>query len=72
MKKIVTLMAVFAMLSFFTVADTMAQRGGRWRGGGGWGPGTPYSRMYNPQTVENLSGEVVSVDKITPMMRCWR
>jgi hypothetical protein len=23
--------------------------------------------MYNPQTVETISGEVVSVDKITPM-----
>jgi len=67
MKQIVSVMAVFAMLSFFTVADTLAQRGGGWRGGGGWGPGTPYSRMYNPQTLETLSGEVVSVDEFTPI-----
>jgi hypothetical protein len=67
MKKILTVMAVVALLSLFTLADTLAQRGGGWRGGGGWGAGTPYSRMYNPQTVENISGEVVSVDKITPM-----
>jgi hypothetical protein len=38
-----------------------------WKGSGGWGMGTSYSKMYNPKTVETISGEVVSVDKITPM-----
>jgi hypothetical protein len=37
-----------------------------WRGSGGWGPGTPYNKMYNPKTVETVSGEVVSVSQITP------
>lgn len=40
----------------------------RWRGGegGGWGPGGHYGRMYNPQTVETISGEVVKVERMTP------
>jgi hypothetical protein len=38
-----------------------------WRGSGGWGMGSPYQRMYNPATVETVSGVVESVDKITPM-----
>jgi hypothetical protein len=38
-----------------------------WRGSGGWGMGSQYSRMYNPATVETLSGTVETVDKITPM-----
>jgi len=38
-----------------------------WKGSGGWGPGTQYHRFYNPQTVETITGEVLSVDKITPM-----
>lgn len=38
-----------------------------WEGGGGWGPGTSYGQMYNPQTVETVSGEVISVDKVRPM-----
>jgi hypothetical protein len=38
-----------------------------WRGSGGWGMGSQYNRMYNPATVENVSGVVESVDKITPM-----
>jgi len=29
--------------------------------------GTTYGRMYNTQTVETISGEVVKVEKITPM-----
>ena len=35
--------------------------------GGGWGMGTPYQRMYNPSTVETVSGTVESVDQIMPM-----
>jgi hypothetical protein len=67
MKRFMTLIAVMAMFSFFAATDTLAQHHGMWKGGGGWGPGAPYTRMYNPQTVETISGEVVSVDKITPM-----
>jgi len=44
----------------------MGPGGGQGRGGGA---GDPYSRMYNPQTVETLTGEVVSVDKLTPAKR---
>jgi hypothetical protein len=35
--------------------------------GGGWGMGTSYQRMYNPSTVETVSGTVESVDQFTPM-----
>jgi hypothetical protein len=37
-----------------------------WRGSGGWGPGTQYNRMYDPKAMETISGEVISVDRITP------
>jgi hypothetical protein len=37
-----------------------------WRGSGGWGPGTQYNRMYDTKTVEMISGEVTTVDRITP------
>jgi len=36
-------------------------------GMGGWGAGTKYGRLYNAQTVETVSGEVVKVEKIKPM-----
>ncbi len=38
-----------------------------WCGSGGWGMGSSYQRMYNPASVETVSGVVESVDKITPM-----
>jgi len=63
----VTLIAVVTMLALFSGSDVLAQKGIMQKGGGGWGSGTPYNRMYNPQTVETINGEVVSVDKITPV-----
>jgi hypothetical protein len=48
--------------------QTFAQprSGPMWRGSGGWGPGTPYNRLYDPKSVETISGEITSVDRITP------
>ena len=43
-----------------------AQRGMKWKGSGGWGSGTPYGRMYDPKTVETVSGEVASLAYLTP------
>jgi hypothetical protein len=67
MKRIIVLMAVMTMLGFTFSTEALAQRGITWKGSGGWGSGTSYGRMYNSQTIEMISGEVVSVDKITPM-----
>jgi len=66
MKKLMTLVAIMTVLGVgvLTATEAMAQRG---KGGGGWGQGTNYQKIYNPKTVETISGEVVSVDKITPM-----
>lgn len=33
--------------------------------GGGWAAGSAYNRLFNPATVETLSGEVTKVEKIT-------
>jgi len=63
MRKImIALIAVVGMLLLLS-EESLAQRGR----GGGWGPETQYGRMYNPQTVETVSGEVVKVEKITPV-----
>jgi hypothetical protein len=68
MKKIMALMVVtILMIGSAFVIEALAQPGMTLRGSGGWGAGTAYDRMYNLQTVEMISGEVVSVDKITPM-----
>jgi hypothetical protein len=60
------LTAVISILILPFAAESFAQKGMGWKGSGGWGMGTAYGKMYNLSTVETISGEVVSVDKITP------
>jgi hypothetical protein len=57
---------VVALLSV-AIAVPAAAQGMRWRGSGGWGPNSQFGRMYNPQSVETLTGEVTRVDQVTPM-----
>jgi hypothetical protein len=68
MKKIIGMLGLLVMGLFFAAAESFDQRGPAmmWRGSGGWGPGTQYSRMYDLKSVETISGEVTSVDRITP------
>jgi hypothetical protein len=67
MKKIGTVIAALAMFSLIFIFSSFAQMGPMWKGSGGWGMGMQYNKMYNPQTVEAITGEVLSVDKITPI-----
>ncbi len=60
---VLTLVLIMA-LGFSSMAPAAPRMG---KGMGGWGMGGGYGRMYNPQTVETVSGEVVTVDKIKPM-----
>jgi hypothetical protein len=64
----VFLAGLVGLILGIAAADALAQRGPAmmWRGSGGWGPGTPYNKMYDPKTVETISGEIVDVDRITP------
>ncbi len=34
-----------------------------WRGSGGWGPGSQYGRMYDPKTIESITGTVEKIEK---------
>ena len=62
MKKISFVMAiVFAAILLATSSFAQPRPGMMWRGSGGWGPGTPYNRMYDPKAAETISGEVTSV-----------
>ena len=58
--------AVAALLFAATISFAQRGPGMMWRGSGGWGPGTQYNRMYDPKTVETISGEITAVDRITP------
>ncbi len=68
MKKTVIVLAVLSIVTLGLTAESFAQRGAmKWKGSGGWGPGTPYSRMYDPAKVETISGTVESVGTAVPM-----
>jgi hypothetical protein len=67
MKKTATVTTVLAIFSLIFTCSSFAQMGPMWKGSGGWGIGMQYSRMYDPKTVVTITGEVVSVDKITPI-----
>jgi hypothetical protein len=66
MRKLAIGVTVIAVCGLLLTPGAFAQ-GMRWRGGGGWGPGGQYGRMYDPKTVETVSGEVMSVQQMTPM-----
>ncbi len=67
MKRKIILIAVSSLLSFLVAEESFAQRGMKWQGSGNWGPGAQYGRLYNPQSMETISGEVTKVDMIVPI-----
>jgi hypothetical protein len=66
MNRIAVSVLATAVLAFCAVTESMAKGGMKWRGSGGWGPGGHYGRMYDPKTVEVISGQVITVERITP------
>jgi hypothetical protein len=63
---------MLGVLNFVPALQSFGQGGGMqggmmWKGGGGWGMGSQYGKMYDPKTVETISGEVERVELITPM-----
>jgi hypothetical protein len=70
MNKIVILMTTISMTSLLSASIAMAQQpmmGRGMMGSGGWGMGGSYQRLYNPKTVETITGEVVAIDSMMPM-----
>ncbi len=65
--RISTFLIVMAGVSISAAMTAFAAPGMGGRGSGGWGMGGSFQKMYNPATVETVSGTVVSVDRITPM-----
>ena len=67
MKKLNVLGLVLLMLSVAGLAVAQPWQG--WKGSGGWGMQGGYHRMYDPAKAETVSGEVVTVEQVTPMKR---
>jgi hypothetical protein len=67
MKRYSIISVVTAVLLMAIVPIAFAAGWTGWRGSGGWGMGSGYQRMYDPATVETVSGTVASVEKVAPM-----
>jgi hypothetical protein len=69
MNKIAT--SILLIASFFLLVSELSfaepGRMMKWRVSGGCGGSTPHNQMYNPQTIETINGEVISIDQIQPM-----
>lgn len=59
------LLSVFII--FISAGFSYAQMGMMWQGSGGWGKGSSYCGMFDNSSIETFTGEVVSVDKFTPL-----
>jgi len=68
MKRNSFFVGLMALAFCLVSSDGFTQRGPgmMWRGSAGWGPGSQYNRMYDPKSLETISGEVTQVDRITP------
>ncbi len=67
MKKLKAASFVVVLLTVAAMAAAQPWQG--WKGSGGWGMGGGYNRMYDPFKAETVSGEVASVEQITPMRK---
>ena len=67
MKRIGILILMVAVIGLVPTVGSFAQDGMMGKGSGGWGMGSQYMRMYDPKTVETISGIVERVDMITPL-----
>ncbi len=52
------ILILFALLFAFSTCTVYSQKG--------WGPGSNYNKIYDVNTVETISGQVTSIDKIYP------
>jgi hypothetical protein len=67
MKQGLRLTAMLALVALAVGPAAWAQGGMKGKGGGGWGPGSQFGRMYDPKTVETVTGEVIKVERVAPM-----
>ncbi|OPY75841.1 MAG: hypothetical protein A4E63_00230 [Syntrophorhabdus sp. PtaU1.Bin050] len=66
-KHVGILVVMISVFVFIFASESFAQRGMRWKGSGGWGMESQYGRMYDPETVETIAGEVTDVQRIAPI-----
>ncbi|HEU5322555.1 MAG TPA: DNA-binding protein [Methylomirabilota bacterium] len=67
MRKLMVSLVALAAVVGVMASVAAAQPGPKWRGSGGWGPDGQYGRMFDAKAMETITGEIVKVDRVTPM-----
>lgn len=67
MKKIEAMTFALTFILTSTATLSLAEPWKEWKGSGGWSRRSAYQKMYDLQTVSTMNGEVVEVEKITPL-----
>ncbi len=62
-----TLLAVAVTLAILASASAAGAQSMAWRGSAGWGPDSPYGRLYNPGSMRSVTGEVTGIVQRTFM-----
>lgn len=61
-------MSKLIKLLIFLVAFTASIHAApKWQGSGGWGPRENFGRLFNPDTVETIGGEVTAIEELAPL-----
>ncbi|MBV1843535.1 hypothetical protein [Photobacterium ganghwense] len=61
------IISLLALLQMAYADAVFAQQGMTWYGSGGWGHHSTYGMMYDNKAMTEITGEVVSVVRITMM-----
>ena len=69
MKKTMLYIVTGVLSAVMFSSATYGQRGMKWHGSGGWGPGSGYQKMFDQKSVESINGEVMSIGTFTPRRR---
>lgn len=67
MNKIMFSLLTTLLIALSFVSSSYARMGVMWQGSDGWGMNGSYCGMYNTGTIETLTGEILSVNKFTPL-----
>ncbi len=65
-KRTIPMLAMMMVIAMILSSPSLAQQGTGWQQSRNWKTRSTKSRVYDPETVQTISGTVVGVEKIRP------
>jgi len=67
MNRMGIVLGIISTLGLIFGGGAYPQGGAGWKGSGGWGAKDRYQKVYDVRSVETISGEVLRIERLTPM-----